>query len=91
MIISKTKIRNKLPIPSPKPGQSEETFISECIADLSGEYSQEQASAICYRQLDLSKMNIREFKKYLMEGANPSFTGNSFAGTFGMGRKKPKY
>jgi len=44
-----------MPIPKRKQGQSEETFIPECIAELVGEYEVEQATAICYSQLELEK------------------------------------
>jgi hypothetical protein len=74
-----------MPIPQRKQGQSEDTFISECIADLSGEYDTAQAAAICYQQLNLE---IYNFRKSLMKFSNPSFTGNSYSG--GMGMKKRK-
>jgi hypothetical protein len=75
-----------MPIPQRKQGQSEETFISECIAELAGEYDQQQAAAICYQQINLEEF---EFRKALMKFSQPSFTGNSYAGSFGMKRKKP--
>lgn len=44
-----------MPIPSPESGESESTFVSRCIAAISGEYEQDQAAAICYRQFRESK------------------------------------
>lgn len=72
-----------MPIPQRKQGQSEETFISECIAELAGEYEQSQAAAICYQQLNLEKYGSQEFRKALIKMGNPTFTGNSYSGTFG--------
>ena len=40
-----------MPIPKRKAGEPRDEFISRCIADLSGEYPTNQASAICYQQL----------------------------------------
>lgn len=44
-----------MPIPSPSNGESESEFVSRCIAAISGEYEQDQAAAICYRQFRESK------------------------------------
>ena len=74
-----------MPIPQRKQGQSEETFISECIAELAGEYDQQQAAAICYQQINLEEYALR---KALMKFSQPSFAGNSYAGSFGMKRRK---
>jgi hypothetical protein len=40
-----------MPIPSRTAGESRDEFISRCIADLSSEYDNRQAAAICYAQL----------------------------------------
>lgn len=37
-----------MPIPSVNSGESEQDFVSRCIGEISGEYEQEQAAAICY-------------------------------------------
>lgn len=40
-----------MPIPSKTPIETKDEFITRCIADLSGEYDNKQAAAICYQQL----------------------------------------
>jgi len=35
-------------IPTPEGGEDQNTFVSRCISEISGEYDQEQAIAICY-------------------------------------------
>ena len=54
-----------MPIPQRKQGQAEDTFISECIADLvgKGEYDQPQASAICYQQLAIALTADKNWRK----------------------------
>lgn len=37
-----------MPIPSPKPGESESDFVGRCISEISNEYDQEQSIAICF-------------------------------------------
>jgi len=73
-----------MPIPSRKQGEDEQTFISRCISEISGEYDREQAAAICYNQINLEEY---AFRKALMQFSQPSFTGNSYAGGFGKKRK----
>ena len=88
MIISKTKIRNKLPIPQFKQGMDEKEFIADCISKISDEYDAAQSAAICYQQINLEKFGSLEFRRNLLEAANPSFSGNSYAGTFGYKKRK---
>jgi hypothetical protein len=52
-----------MPIPSRKQGEAEDTFISRCIGDLSGEYETSQASAICYQQLAINLTVDKEWRK----------------------------
>jgi hypothetical protein len=40
-----------MPIPKPKDGEPEKDFISRCVSQISNEYEQEQALAICYNQM----------------------------------------
>lgn len=44
-----------MPIPKRKQGQSEDTYIPECIAELVGKEGMDnsQAAAICYQQLEI--------------------------------------
>lgn len=44
-----------MPIPTPKKGQTEQEYVSECISQLMDEYGQEQGSAICYNTYRKSK------------------------------------
>lgn len=37
-----------MPIPNPQGGESQDEFVSRCISEISNEYEQEQAAAICY-------------------------------------------
>lgn len=37
-----------MPIPNPQSGESQDEFVSRCISEISNEYEQEQAAAICY-------------------------------------------
>ena len=46
-----------MPIPKPKAGQDEQTYISECIPAIIDEYGQEQAAAICYATYRQDKMS----------------------------------
>jgi hypothetical protein len=54
-----------MPIPQRKQREQEDTFISRCIGELigKGEYEQEQASAICYQQLDIQLGLSKEWRK----------------------------
>jgi hypothetical protein len=42
-----SKVKEGFPIPSPS-GEDEETYISKCVSEISGEYEQDVALAICY-------------------------------------------
>lgn len=44
---SKVK-KEGFPIPSPSGSEDEQAFISRCMSEISGEYEQSQALAICY-------------------------------------------
>jgi hypothetical protein len=48
-----------MPIPQPKAGQDEQTYVSECISKIIDEYGQEQSAAICYNtyRTKMSKMS----------------------------------
>lgn len=61
-----------MPIPQRKQGQSEDTFISECIGELAGEYDQSQAAAICYQQLSINLAADPNWRKSFMASKNPS-------------------
>jgi len=61
-----------MPIPQRKQGQSEDTFIGECISQLVGEYDQEQAAAICYQQLDIQLSADKDWRKSFLASKNPS-------------------
>jgi hypothetical protein len=57
-----------MPIPTRNQGEPDDTFISRCIEEISGEYDVDQAAAICYAQLDLSQMNSKEYRRNLVKG-----------------------
>jgi hypothetical protein len=42
-----------MPIPKRNQGEQEQDYISRCISNISDEYEQTQAAAICYQQLDI--------------------------------------
>lgn len=49
-----------MPIPTPQSRETEETFVSRCVAQISNEYPQEQSLAICYqayRETKTSRMS----------------------------------
>ena len=37
-----------MPIPQPKPGQTEDEFVQECVSEIIDEYGEAMAAAICY-------------------------------------------
>lgn len=49
-----------MPIPKQNEGEDKDKFISRCISSIIDEYGQEQASAICYKQVDMSEDEIEE-------------------------------
>ena len=73
-----------MPIPNRKPGEQKDAYIGRCIANLSDEYPQDQASAICYNQL--KKINMAEeapsipqeeidYCLAMLKGQNPTYVG----------------
>ena len=44
--VKKEMIKEGFPIPSPS-GETKDEFISKCMSEITGEYPQEQAIAIC--------------------------------------------
>lgn len=56
-----------MPIPEPKPGESEKEFISRCMSDeiMRGEYPDEQQrAAICHQQFETTVISKRLYKKW---------------------------
>tara|TARA_R110000823_G_scaffold280176_1_gene398387 strand:+ start:644 stop:958 length:315 start_codon:yes stop_codon:yes gene_type:complete len=73
-----------MPLPTKSATESKDEFISRCISDLSSEYDQNQASAICY--LQLRKVRMEETEPEIdpalldqcmldLQGINPSYSG----------------
>jgi hypothetical protein len=73
-----------MPIPKRNIGEGRDEYIGRCISNLSDEYPQDQATAICYNQL--SKFNMaeevpavdpKEIAACMLElrGINPSYAG----------------
>jgi hypothetical protein len=52
-----------MPIPKRNQGEAEDTFIGRCIGELSGEYEQDQAAAICYQQLSINLTMDKNWRK----------------------------
>ena len=52
-----------MPIPKRNQGEAEDTFIGRCIGELSGEYEQDQAAAICYQQLSIDLSMDKNWRK----------------------------
>lgn len=61
-----------MPIPKREKGQPEQEFISSCIKKLIDEYEQDQATAICYQQLDIHLSADSEWRKWFIASKNPS-------------------
>jgi hypothetical protein len=47
-----------MPIPKPSSQETEKEYVSRCMSDISGEYGEEQAAAICYNtyRTEMNKM-----------------------------------
>jgi len=58
-----------MPIPKQRAGEHDEAFVSRCIGDLvgSGEYEQDQASAICYQQADIKLMTSKDYRSKMTQ------------------------
>ena len=54
-----------MPIPKRNKGERENDFIPRCISEISGEYEQDQAVAICYQQLSISLIGDKEYRRGL--------------------------
>jgi hypothetical protein len=46
-----------MPIPSPNSRETEQDFVGRCVSQISDEYPQEQALAVCYQTYRESKMS----------------------------------
>jgi hypothetical protein len=91
-----------MPIPTPKEGQSEQEYVSECISAISDEYEQSQAAGICYstyrKEKGLSKqemmysvlreMHYRGINLMAEEGDDPCWAGYEQYGTKDVGGRE---
>ena len=65
-----------MPIPSPTSAENESEYVSRCMKEISGEYEQEQAAAICYNTYrSESKMSTQakiasKFREIQYKGIN---------------------
>jgi hypothetical protein len=59
-----------MPIPKRDSGETENEFIPRCVSEISGEYEQDQALAICYQQMSISLIRDKEYRK-MMTQDNP--------------------
>jgi len=73
-----------MPIPSKRATESRDEFVGRCISELSAEYPQDQAAAICYNQLKQVNMaeeapaiSPEEIEECLLSlrGQNPTYVG----------------
>jgi hypothetical protein len=44
------KVKQGFPIPSPEGDEDENAYMSRCMSEIGGEYDQDVALAICYKQ-----------------------------------------
>jgi len=62
-----------MPVPKREKGEPKDKFLSDCIAELVGAgHEQDQASAICYQQMDVQLSDNKEFDDFAetrLEGA----------------------
>jgi hypothetical protein len=56
-----------MPIPKRESGERENDFIPRCMSEISGEYEQDQALAICYQQMSVSLIGDKEYRKMLTQ------------------------
>jgi len=65
-----------MPIPKPTSAEAEQEYVSRCMKEISGEYEQEQAAAICYNTYrSESKMSTQakiasKFREIQYKGIN---------------------
>jgi hypothetical protein len=73
-----------MPIPQKRTTESRDEYVGRCISELSNEYPQDQAAAICYNQLKKVAMaeETPEVDPTLLaqcmldiQGINPSYSG----------------
>jgi hypothetical protein len=73
-----------MPIPQKRATESRDEYVGRCISELSNEYPQDQAAAICYMQLKKVQMaeETPEVDPTLLaqcmldiQGINPSYSG----------------
>ena len=73
-----------MPIPQKRATESRDEYVGRCISELSNEYPQDQAAAICYNQL--KKVAMAEVEPEIdpallqqcmldLQGINPVYTG----------------
>lgn len=62
-----------MPIPKPKAEETKDDYIGRCMSDISGEYPQDQAVAICistYDRKELSQQNFSDPLKRVQSKLN---------------------
>ena len=50
-----------MPIPKPKAEETKNEYVGRCISDISGEYPQDQAAAICISTYDRKELSTQKF------------------------------
>jgi hypothetical protein len=56
-----------MPIPKRESGERENEFIPRCVSEISGEYEQDQALAICYQQMSISLIRDKEYRNMMTQ------------------------
>lgn len=56
-----------MPIPKPRKSEPESEFVSRCISEISGEYDQSQAAAICYNSYRENEKMSRKEELFILQ------------------------
>jgi len=63
-----------MPIPSPKSNETKSAFVSRCVSQISGEYRQDQALAICISTWDNEKFASYPWSKCMSDQQNRGYS-----------------
>lgn len=63
-----------MPIPLPKSSENKSQFVSRCISEISGEYKQDQALAICISTWDNEKFSNYPWSKCMEDQQNRGYS-----------------
>lgn len=66
-----------IPIPKPSPSETEDDFVTRCMSEISGEYDQSQAAAICYNTF--REARSQAFYKNVQDKVKAVIKGESYS------------